>query len=592
MQVVRHECGSSAPFRQGPFCQGPVASAALDRGAKPRQCLSECLVSDLRHACGDAGSGRGVGGGDGPARRAPQRRLPQRDAIDRAPAEEAIDALANQVDEVLDFNRGGSLDAQNECTRRPGAGLVGARPLDFDRLAMGGDLGAGNLSPARHQFSGRETLAPERVADDPAEEIAQGFRGRAGGLVHDTALCHPTGETDANMTVAAKAPGRQRAKAAAPNSLPQLSALLAWFDRHRRTLPWRTQSGERADPYRVWLSEIMLQQTTVRAVVPYYVRFLERWGDVRALAAAPLDDILKAWAGLGYYARARNLHACARAVVERHGGEFPASEAALRALPGIGDYTAAAIAAIAFDAPTSPVDGNIERVVARLFAVAAPLPGAKPELRRLARELFPQRRAGDFAQAVMDLGATICTPKKPACALCPWGESCAARARGDAETLPRRAPKREGALRRGAAFVVRRLDGYVLVRTRPARGLLGGMTEVPTTAWSKDFHEKSALGTAPRFSLPARRGKNEIHWRRRPGVVRHVFTHFPLELAIYLAEVPSHAPAPKGARWIAIADVGSEALPSLMRKVVAHALDNSEITPPPSPRAPLRATRR
>jgi A/G-specific adenine glycosylase len=394
------------------------------------------------------------------------------------------------------------------------------------------------------------------------------------------------------MTVAAKAPGRQRAKAAAPNSLPQPSALLAWFDRHRRTLPWRTQSGERADPYRVWLSEIMLQQTTVRAVVPYYVRFLERWGDVRALAAAPLDDILKAWAGLGYYARARNLHACARAVVERHGGEFPASEAALRALPGIGDYTAAAIAAIAFDAPTSPVDGNIERVVARLFAVAAPLPGAKPELRLLARELFPQRRAGDFAQAVMDLGATICTPKKPACALCPWGESCAARARGDAETLPRRAPKREGELRRGAAFVVRRLDGYVLVRTRPARGLLGGMTEVPTTAWSKDFHEKSALGTAPRFSLLARRGKNEIHWRRRPGVVRHVFTHFPLELAIYLAEVPSHAPAPKGARWIAIADVGSEALPSLMRKVVAHALDNSEITPPPSPRAPLRATRR
>jgi A/G-specific adenine glycosylase len=394
------------------------------------------------------------------------------------------------------------------------------------------------------------------------------------------------------MTVAAKAPGRQRAKAAAPDSLPQPSALLAWFDRHRRTLPWRAQSGERADPYRVWLSEIMLQQTTVRAVVPYYVHFLGRWGDVRALAAAPLDDILKAWAGLGYYARARNLHACARAVVERHGAEFPASEAALCALPGIGDYTAAAIAAIAFDAPTSPVDGNIERVVARLFAVAAPLPGAKPELRRLARELFPQRRAGDFAQALMDLGATICTAKKPACAFCPWSESCAARARGDAETLPRRAPKREGALRRGAAFVVRRLDGYVLVRTRPARGLLGGMTEVPTTAWSKDFDERSALGTAPRFSLLARKGKNEIHWRRRAGVVRHVFTHFPLELAVYLAEVPPHAPTPKGARWIAIADVGREALPSLMRKVVAHALDNSEITPPPSPRAPSRATRR
>src|SRR5208282_485252 len=191
---------------------------------------------------------------------------------------------------------------------------------------------------------------------------------------------------------------------------------------------------------------------------------------------------------------------CARAVVERHGGEFPANEAALRALPGIGAYTAAAIAAIAFDAPASPVDGNIERVIARLFAVAEPLPGAKPELRRLARELTPQQRAGDFAQAMMDLGATICTPKKPACALCPWNESCAARKRGDAETFPRRIPKREGVLRRGAAFVARRADGFVLVRSRPAKGLLGGMTEMPTTQWVQDFDEGSALDGALRFS--------------------------------------------------------------------------------------------
>ena len=230
--------------------------------------------------------------------------------------------------------------------------------------------------------------------------------------------------------------------------------MLAWYDRHRRKLPWRAGKGERPDPYRVWLSEIMLQQTTVRAVAPYYVRFLERWGDVRALAAAPIEEVLKAWAGLGYYARARNLHACARAVVERHGGVFPATEAELQLLPGVGSYTAAAIAAIAFDAPASPVDGNIERVMARLFAVERPLPGAKPELRRLAREVTPLRRAGDFAQAMMDLGATICTPKRPACALCPWNQSCAAFARGDAETFPRRTPKREGALRRGAAFVV------------------------------------------------------------------------------------------------------------------------------------------
>ena len=263
--------------------------------------------------------------------------------------------------------------------------------------------------------------------------------------------------------------------------------------------------GQPADPYRVWLSEIMLQQTTVKAVAPYYARFLERWGDVRALAAAPLDDVLKAWAGLGYYARARNMHACAIAVVERHGGEFPASEAELRALPGIGAYTAAAIAAIAFDQPATPVDGNIERVIARLYAVETPLPAAKPEIARLARRLTPNDRAGDFAQAMMDLGATICSPKTPACALCPWNDACAAFARGDAETLPRRTPKREGALRRGAAFVARRADGLVLLRTRPAKGLLGGMTEVPTTEWAHDFDESNALDSAPTFPAMKRR---------------------------------------------------------------------------------------
>jgi A/G-specific adenine glycosylase len=353
---------------------------------------------------------------------------------------------------------------------------------------------------------------------------------------------------------------------------PQPAALLAWYDRHRRALPWRALKGERPDPYRVWLSEIMLQQTTVRAVAPYYVRFLARWSDVHRLAAAPLDDVLKAWAGLGYYARARNLHACARAVVERHGGEFPATEAELRALPGIGAYTAAAVAAIAFDASASPVDGNIERVVARLFAVDEPLPGVKPQLRRLSREITPAQRTGDFAQAMMDLGATICTPKKPACAFCPWNESCAAFARGDAETLPRRIPKREGALRCGAAFVAHRADGYLLVRTRPAKGLLGGMTEVPTTEWTADFDVRDTLKSAPTFSSPAG-VETEIRWRRLPGVVRHVFTHFPLELAVYVAELPPKTRAAEGTRWVKLSGLGGEALPSLMRKVVAHVLD-------------------
>jgi A/G-specific adenine glycosylase len=347
------------------------------------------------------------------------------------------------------------------------------------------------------------------------------------------------------------------------------AALLAWYDRHRRVLPWRVRPGERADPYRVWLSEIMLQQTTVKAVAPYYGRFLARWPDVRALAAAPLDEVLKVWAGLGYYARARNLHACARAVVERHGGAFPPGEAALRELPGVGAYTAAAIAAIAFDLPATAIDGNVERVIARFYGVTTALPDAKREIAPLARCLTPQRRAGDFAQAMMDLGATICTPRNPACALCPWNEGCVARASGDPETFPRRTPKREGALRRGAAFVARRADGFLLVRTRPANGLLGAMTEVPTTAWAPDFDGDRALESAPRFDRIA--PTHPVAWRRTAGVVRHVFTHFPLELAVYKAEIAANTPAPAGTRWIAFAEISGEALPSVMRKVVTHA---------------------
>jgi len=372
----------------------------------------------------------------------------------------------------------------------------------------------------------------------------------------------------AGTTLAAKVVGKQRAKSRAAVSSPQPTDLLAWYDRHRRVLPWRAPPGRRANPYHVWLSEIMLQQTTVKAVGPYYAKFLKLWPDISALAAAPLDDVLKAWAGLGYYARARNLHACARAVVERHGGKIPATEALLRELPGIGPYTAAAIAAIAFDECTSPVDGNIERVIARLYALETPLPAAKPEISRLARALTPPQRSGDFAQAMMDLGATICTPKSPACILCPWNESCAAYARGNAETFPRRLPKREGDLRRGAAFVVQRADDFVLVRTRPEKGLLGGMTEVPTTEWSKDFDASTAMKGAPHFASM----RKPLAWQKTLGVVRHVFTHFPLELIVYVSEVPARTAAPKATRWVKISELGGEALPSLMRKVIAHAL--------------------
>jgi A/G-specific adenine glycosylase len=310
------------------------------------------------------------------------------------------------------------------------------------------------------------------------------------------------------------------------------------------------------------LSEIMLQQTTVKAVAPYYTRFLARWPTVEALADAPLDEVLKLWAGLGYYARARNLHACARAVVGRYGGRFPETETDLRALPGIGDYTAAAIAAIAFDAPAVPVDGNIERVVARLFAVEQALPAGKPEIRRRAASLMPRVRSGDFAQALMDLGAGICTPKKPLCTFCPWRGSCVAQARGDAESFPRKKEKAAGRVRRGAAFVAIRADGAVLARIRPPKGLLGGMTEVPTTEWSHEFDEAAALERAPLAGAT---------WRRIPGVVSHVFTHFPLELAVYVAMADMRARPPAGSRWIAAADIPGEAFPTVMRKVLAHA---------------------
>jgi A/G-specific adenine glycosylase len=361
------------------------------------------------------------------------------------------------------------------------------------------------------------------------------------------------------MNVAVRSPSRKK------SVLPEAADLLAWYDGHARVLPWRVRTGDRPDPFRVWLSEIMLQQTTVRAVAPYYARFLSQWPTVRTLAAADLEDVLRAWAGLGYYARARNLHACARSVVERHNAVFPDDIDVLRALPGIGDYTAAAIAAIAFDRPVVPVDGNVERVVARLFAVEEKLPAAKPEIKRLAASLLPRRRAGDFAQAMMDLGATICSPKRPACALCPWNLTCRASARGDQETFPRKTPKREGKLRRGAAFVALRDNASVLLRRRPEKGLLGGMSEVPGSQWVDDFDFDRAQRFAPSIT--------SAKWRRIPGVVRHVFTHFPLELAVFVARVPRAARAPKGARWVRLADAPREALPNVMRKVLAHALD-------------------
>ncbi|MDA9504125.1 adenine glycosylase [Bradyrhizobium sp. CCBAU 11386] len=379
----------------------------------------------------------------------------------------------------------------------------------------------------------------------------------------------------------------KRERSAAANTSPaRPGLLLAWYDRHRRRLPWRAGPGEASDPYRVWLSEIMLQQTTVKAVGPYFEKFVARWPDVTALGRASQDDVLRMWAGLGYYSRARNLHACAVAVTREHGGVFPDTEEGLRALPGIGPYTAAAIAAIAFDRRTMPVDGNIERVVSRLFAVEEELPQAKPLIQQLAATLLAdsrvggeksragdeKSRAGDSAQALMDLGASICTPKKPACSLCPLNEDCLARAQGRQETFPRKAPKKSGTLRRGAAFVVTRGE-ELLVRSRPEKGLLGGMTEVPGSDWLAGQEDATAKQQAPAL-------KGLSRWQRRVGVVSHVFTHFPLELVVYTAKAEARTRAPAGMRWVPIATLAGEALPNVMRKVIAHGLDLPLAAPP------------
>jgi len=370
-------------------------------------------------------------------------------------------------------------------------------------------------------------------------------------------------------------------------------ALPRWYEHERRHLPWRAPPGARQDPYKVWLSEIMLQQTTVKAVLPRYALFLRRWPDVQALARAELGEVLAAWAGLGYYARARNLHVCARTVVEQHGSKFPPIEVELRNLPGIGRYTAAAIAAIAFGERAMPVDGNIERVVARLFAVTTPLPKAKSEIRVLAESLTPDERSGDFAQAMMDLGATICTPRRPSCGLCPVRVDCRAYAQGLADVLPYREEKAERPVRRGIAFVALRADGALLLRERPLRGLLGGMLETPSSPWGE---------ARPNAKTEPEHAPLDAEWRKVTGLVEHTFTHFHLQLAVYRAEVGpdatlKNATEPERCHWLKLRELAGAALPSLMRKVIAHAL-NGELRPvrsKPEARvaaAPPRARRR
>ena len=346
---------------------------------------------------------------------------------------------------------------------------------------------------------------------------------------------------------------------------PAAKPLLDWYDRHHRDLPWRVSPpmaarGIKADPYHVWLSEVMLQQTTVPAVKPYFASFLARWPTVRDLAAAASEDVMAAWAGLGYYARARNLKKCAEAVTREHYGVFPNTEEGLKSLPGIGDYTAAAVAAIAFNRQAAVMDGNVERVISRLYAIATPLPAAKPLMKQKVALLTPKDRPGDFAQAMMDLGATICTPKRPACSLCPFRESCEALRLYDPEHFPVKAAKKEKPIRQGAAFIAVTADGDVLLRRRIESGLLGGMTEVPTTHWTARQDGETSAVAAP---FPAA-------WEPC-GTVTHVFTHFELRLSVYRVAIPSRIQTDNG-WWEAVTKLDSQALPTVMKKAITAAI--------------------
>ncbi len=350
--------------------------------------------------------------------------------------------------------------------------------------------------------------------------------------------------------------------------LDMSASLLGWYDRHHRDLPWRTppargKAGFRTDPYRVWLSEVMLQQTTVQAVKSYFDTFTRLWPTVEDLARAPSEDVMAAWAGLGYYARARNLKRCAEAVAADHGGLFPDTEAALLSLPGIGAYTAAAIAAIAFNRKATVVDGNVERVVTRLYAIGTPLPAAKPEIRARTEAMVPEDRPGDFAQAMMDLGATICTPRRPACVLCPLKADCTALKTGDPELYPVKAAKKAKPVRLGAAYVAVGPGPSVYLRRRQESGLLGGMSEVPGTTWTARIDGATDLSGAP-FAAA---------WQPT-GSITHVFTHFELRLSVYRADMERLENGDDG-WWQPVGKLDQAALPTVMKKAIAAAIPDA-----------------
>ena len=565
--------------------------------SKPLQGMAEFFILD-----------HGSRGLDPPLLRSSERRLargrhdPGRDRLlaeselrNAGPAEHRIDAFDNLRRQMLQFDRrsaGNRNDKGRARWSRIRVALRPARrPFQLQRAAAASKLPANEIVPARNDLDAGKAARLQGRREHRAHEIAHTMK-RLPGKFRPGALGLGKGQSGHEQTQPKRLARAghalqidlveptedEKTKSAArqvqgPKAESHADMLLAWYDVHRRRLPWRALANEPADPYAVWISEIMLQQTTVAAVKPYFEKFLGRWPNVEALAAAPVEEVMKAWAGLGYYSRARNLHACARMVSETCGGHFPKSEAALRALPGIGAYTAAAVASIAFGERASVVDGNVERVIVRLFAIEEVMPGARPLIRQHAEALTPDTRPGDYAQAMMDLGATICTPRKPVCALCPLKAGCLGFKSGAPETFPRKGAKTERPGRRGAAFVARRADGAVLVRQRPQKGLLGGMLEVPTTDWStllraKEYAPEKALGLAP---LPA-------DWTQADAI-EHVFTHFTLRLDVFSAEVGLATPTPAGMRWAAQTTLADEALPTVFRKVLQAASEHPRDRP-------------
>ena len=357
---------------------------------------------------------------------------------------------------------------------------------------------------------------------------------------------------------------------------PDPNILLKWYDKHARTLPWRVspqdrKNGKLPDPYKVWLSEIMLQQTTIPTVIGYFANFLTTWPTIQDLAGANEDDVLAAWAGLGYYARARNLKKCAEILVKNYAAKFPNTEQELLELPGIGTYTAAAILSIAFNIPATVVDGNVERVISRLFSISTPLPNSKKLIMQHAKQLQSFARAGDYSQAIMDLGATVCSPTKPKCDICPWQSNCSAYFNHNPEEFPIKKPKKVKPTRYGFAYVAIRTDGAILLRKRPPNGLLASMAEVPGSVW--ETIPPTAKTQSSLKNLPLRG-----NWKNTTSPVRHTFTHFHLNISVWYAQIENKTRAPAGHWWSTPTAIATESLPTVMRKIIATSLDNIEQT--------------